>query len=225
MVKELTFEQLKEFCPRSYQSLTLGDYQKIFSQWGKELQKQPYERNYNQLFCILTGAKLVKETPEIEAAIYELIRWVNDEPFRYSKEVPETITIDYRKITVPKDIGKLSVGQNIVLQQCLEKSSYIEEQLSMAIAIYLQPLYTGTKFSMEKTLEFEKLISELPAKDVYGLGFFLLMHAANNGWQRLNAWQQILTNLKQQLRKMWPRWRMPGASSVSLTYPSQSGTE
>lgn len=202
MVRAITLSELANICPRCYEDLSLEQYQNLFS-W--DLDKEVHERDYFKLLCILSGQSFKEQnpTPEKEAAIYELTRWVNEQPFPYSKSVPKSVVIDSRTILIPTDLAGLSIGQNILLRQLLEKSQFIEDNLSMAVAIYLQPLFDSDKFDYDKAKELEKIIRKMPAQTIYPIGFFLLRRVMQSGWRRSKSLLRPLVSHARRLVRMW----------------------
>lgn len=196
----LTYSQLRAGCPRRWDGLKAGTFQRIFSEW--ELEKEVHERDYYKLFSILTSTKIQDPSPEKEEALYQLIRWVNETPIPYSKEIPKSITIDHRTVEIPERVEDLSIGQNILVKQLLDKSKYIEECLTMAVSIYLQGKLDG-KFDYDKAKALDVKIREMKASEVYGLGFFLLTRALKRGGMRSMILPPILSNLQERLRKMF----------------------
>lgn len=192
-------------CPTSYDELNTETYQRIFKEW--DLQKELHERDFFKLFCILTGSPFtqVDQSPENEAAIWELTRWVIEQNYTFT-EAPEYIEIEGKKLSIPENIGSLSIGQNIILKQLLEKSKYLEESISMAMAVYLQPIYHESKFNYQKALEIERVIKRMPIKDTYQVGFFLLSRALKDGQKHSSNWHLIQKHLSKKLKRMWPKW-------------------
>jgi len=220
MVRAITFTELRALCPDGWNRLSTEAYQKIFSHW--ELDKEVHERDYFKLLCILTGTPFreVNPTPQKEVAVYELTRWVNEEPCNYPTEVPDSIVIDSRTVEIPKDIGELSIGQMITGRQLLEKAKYQDECLSMAAAIMLQPLFDGAKFDYARAKELDKFIRKMPAREIYPIGFFLLNRVLSYGRRRPNFLSRILTNLSARLARMWRLWLRGADSRRSRTFTS-----
>lgn len=190
----------------NYIELTIGQFQSIYS-W--ELDKPVEERDHYKLFCLLHPIyKGIEHTPVNETAVWELTRFVIEQPIPYLKNIPEVIKLDGKTLRIPKNIGHISIGQNIVLGQMLDKGKYIEEHMTFALAVYLQPIFDETVFNLERARELEKLIKTMPAQEVYGLGFFILMNVNKNGRRPLNRWQLIKINLRRkssQMLQLWPK--------------------
>lgn len=201
MVRGLTFNGKAGDAPNSYNDLTLGQFQDIYAKW--ELEKPVEERDFYKLFCILNPRfSEVKHSPENEEAVWILTSWVILEAIPYSKEnILKMITIYGKQIELPEKIGQLSIIQNVVLIQLLEKAKYLEECLTMALAVYLQPLFDGKKFSLKRAQELEKLVRQLPASEVYGTAFFIVKSAQRNGTLPSSTLRPILNNLKLKLKR------------------------
>lgn len=195
----LTFSQLRAQCPHEWDGLKAGTFQRIFSEW--DLDKEAHERDYYKLFSILTASKIQDPTPEKEEALYQLTRWVNETPIPYSKEVPKTIVIDDMTVVVPERVEDLSIGQNILVKQLLDKSGYVEECITMCCAIYLQGKME--KFDYDKAKALDVKIREMKASEVYGLGFFLLSRALRRGRMPQRILPRILSSLQRRLKRMF----------------------
>lgn len=192
-------------CPTSYDELTAGTLQRVFKEW--DLDKELHERDFFKLFCILTDSvfKSVDQSPENEAAVWELTRWVIETPLNYG-DLPKSLVISDKTIQIPDRVGALSIGQNIILKQLLEKSRKIEENICIATAIYLQPFVTESKFDYQEAKKLDVVIRSMPAKDIYTIGFFLLMRVLSDGKKRQSNLNRILTSLRKISRKVLPKW-------------------
>lgn len=218
MVKSITFAELRALCPDGYGGLTCEQYQKLFTHW--DLDKEVHERDYFKLLCILTDTPFreVNPTPEKEAAIYELTRWVNEQEFPYSKQVPKTITISDVPVEVPDDLGELSIGQNIVLRQTAEKCHYPDEALSMATAICLQPLVDHGRFDYARAKELEKVVRKMKASEIYPIGFFFLSRVKKSGWKRSSFLLRTRNNLAAKFARTWRTWlKSPGSMRSQIS--------
>lgn len=212
MVEGLLFNGSPANFPNSYGELKAGVYQKIFEEWN--LEKPVEERDYFQLFDILCSNsrkpfKGVERKPENEEAIYLLTRWVVETPADLPKALPAEMKVAGTSVAIPSKINHLSIGQNIVMKQLIGKAKYLEQCLTMAVAVYLQPIIDGTKFNMARAKEVEAVVAEMPIVDVYPVGFFLLTHAMRFGRKPLNGWQQILNSLSMKLKLMLLLWQKP----------------
>lgn len=191
----MTLSELRAKCPGGWGEITLGTFQRIFSEW--DVDKEPHERDYAKLLSILCGVKIDKIRPEHEEAVYQLTRWVNEEPVNFEKR---DAVINGKVVSVER-VEDLSIGQNILVKQTLDKAKYVEECLSMACAIYLQGKIE--RFNYEKAKELEKELRERPLSEFYGLGFFLLNRALMRGPGSPKRWSQTKTSLTSLLRRMF----------------------
>lgn len=194
-------------CPVCYEELKTRHYQRMMSpEW--EPDKPIVERDYFKLFCILTDSdfKSFHATSENEVTIWNAIKWVIETPFNPPNEIPKYLKLGDKIVTVPLNMKALSIGQNIHLRQVLDKSTYLEEGISMATAIYLQPEYDQQKFNYDKALELEKIIREMPIYLIRPIGFFLLMSAVKSGTNPMNFLKKIRHNLTGKLKRMSLIW-------------------
>ena len=183
-------------CPVCYEELSTKTYQRVIAEWDHS--KPIEERDYFHLFSILTNSKFesVVDTSENHVTIWNAIRWFVESPFAPSKEIPKVLVIGDKTIDVPTDLRMLKIGQNIKMKQILEATKFLEQNISMACAVYLQPAYSGEKnFDFSKVKRLNELIGNLPIYLTYPIGFFLLKNAAGSGNAPMNFWQRTLTRL------------------------------
>lgn len=195
-------------CATCKEELTIGQYQRILREWYAT-DPDILKRDNLNLFGILTGTdfKNMTVTVENEQAIFDCISWVFNEPFAYSKEIPKVMQIGDEIIDIPKNVGACSIGQNTIMKQITDSCQYLEEGISMAVAIFLQPEYSKMqwertwreskdfKFDYSKAKEIEKEVSQMPASVVYPVGFFLLSRVAQNGIKPPGIWLRIKNSL------------------------------
>ncbi len=214
---ELKLNGRSEKLANCYDDLTIGQFQSIFY-W--DMQPTVEERDYYALFHLLHPGYSVAPTPEHDVAVYELTRFVIEEPVPYNKQWGfKAYTLRGVTFEVPEEIGSLSIGQNIVLGQLLDRSRVLEGCMSMALAVYLQPLIDKAAFNNKRAEELEIEIRNLPAREVYGLAFFILNRVNENGKQRSNLLLPTTNNRSQRLKRMSQSWQEFPALLGILIFP------
>lgn len=200
-----------------YENLKTKHYQRIISEWDQD--KEITERNFFKLFCILADVnfKEFHATAENELTIWNAVKWMIEQPFNFSKEVPKYLKIGEKIVDVPERIELLSIGQNIHLRSEIEKLPCIEAGISMAAAIFLQPIYDDGKFDFAKALKLKVLIDEMPAYLIYPIGFFLLQSALPTGKNGTNGSKNPKISLISKLGKTLRGWLNPNGYSHSVT--------
>jgi hypothetical protein len=184
-----------------YHELKTKHYTRIVSDWDND---KPFEkRDYFKLFSILTDTNFKEFKKENELLIWKCVKWVIEEPFEFSKKVPKVVELDNKIIDIPTRPEYLSAAQNIVCRQMMEKLPYtscgceeketckkcyglgalpvFEAGISMATAIYLQPLVDGDVFDYDKAISLKEKIDEMPIYLIYPIGFFLLRNVIESG--------------------------------------------
>lgn len=199
-------------CPTCYEELRTKTYQRVISEWDQSV---PLElRDYFHLFSILTNSdfKSVADTAENHVTIWNAIKWFVESPFEPPTDVPKVLVIGEKVVDIPQDLRMMKIGQNIKMKQILEGAKFIEEKISMACAVYLQPAYSGEKnFDFSKVKRINELIGELPIYLTHSIGFFLLRSAAGFGNQRASLWRRILRSLRRKSAQALHSWRrFPG---------------
>lgn len=194
--------------PASFESLKTRQYEKLLT-WDRD--KQVADRDYFKLFCILADQEFsgIKADSLNELTLWHCVRWVLEEHFP-KDPIPKFIDINGKSIDIPKKIQLLSIGQNIQARQIIDKSVVLTDEkgnildcncYSMIVAIYLQPLIDGKKFSFERAKELAKDIGELPITTVRPIGFFLLKSVLKSGKMRMRNFNLTPHSLLQKLKE------------------------
>ena len=175
--------------PNSWRTTTTDIFQKIIEQW--EPDKPIKERSVLKLFNIMIGMDISPEEDDLdlEAAIWECTRYVYNEQIDFAKlPLPKYFNIGGVVIELPKDLGRLKIGQNIHVRQELQAVKDPNAAMSIVTAIYLQPIYDKVVYGLKESLfdfhrakELEKIILQMPITDVYPVGFFFLMQLRTYG--------------------------------------------
>jgi len=191
----------------SWMGLKTGHYEKLVP----ILALPEEERDYFQVFKILTETDFKEWRPSVEneVTIWNAIKWILEEKFTFSNEIPKVLAVPFKEklITIPKKIKGLTIGQNIALKQLIERSKYLDENVSSAVAIYLQPLIDESKFNSERVEEIKKEVEQMPVYLIRPLGFFLFKSVWPRGNGQMNYWQRIKSNLITKLGRALPSWQ------------------
>lgn len=205
-------------CPSCYEELKTGTFQRIISEWDPE-QADIGKRDFFKLFNILTSTDFkIQASSENEVTIWNAVHWYFTQPFQFSTELPKVLQIGDKNIFVPRKAGALSAGQNIHLRDAITKCTYMEQCISSAVAIALQPLYDEAKYDIDRAKELEKLILEMPIYLTHPVGFFLLQTVRGYGQKRMSDFPRTRNNLVQNLKRMLPKWRRSGGSKSLTIY-------
>jgi hypothetical protein len=216
-----------------YHELKTKHYIRIVSEWDND--KPLKDRDYFKLFCILTDTEFKEFKKDNEALIWKCVKWVLEEPYTFPTEVPKVIELDTKIIDIPKRPEYLSAAQNIVCRQMMEKLPYticdkcnkdnkegckkcygvgslpvFEAGISMAVAIYLQPLVDGDVFDYDKAMALKEKIDEMPAYLIYPVGFFLLKNVIESGGRYMNNLSRTRSSLGTIFKgivQSLPKWR------------------
>ncbi len=134
------------------------------------------------------------------------------------QKMPDEILIDDVLVKIPKDLKVKTYGQKLMASQIV-KRIYNEKVTMMAslpalCAIYLSAEYYKGKFDSDKVSEFEELLWDQPAKDVYSIGSFFLTKS-------LQSFKLKVTGLQHHTRpkRFWQKfinWKN-SATSIRLT--------
>jgi len=192
---------LKYRCPDCWDDVSTRLFQRIVTEWEPE--KPIAERNRVKLFSILSGADfetiMDQEDPMTEALIYWCINFVYVSDLRRIT-MPDVIELGDRTVTIPKDVGNLTSGQNIIVRQAMESVPDSNSVMSRVAAAYLQRHYNAEmkgdelilpRFRAEQVDKIEAMILDMPITKIYPIGFFFSKKLTNYGtwWQKL--WYRI----------------------------------
>jgi len=188
---------LKYRCPDCWDDVSTRLFQRIVTEWEPELPIK--ERNRVKLFSILSGADfetiLEQDDPMTEALIYWCINFVYVSDLRRIP-MPDIIELGDRTVLIPKDVGNLTSGQNIIVRQAMESVPDSNQVMSRVAAVYLQRHYNAERkgdelilprFRADQVDKIEAMILDMPIAKIYPIGFFFSKKLTNYGtwWQKL----------------------------------------
>ncbi len=168
--------------PDCWNNCSTEIFQRIISQWDTD--KEIKDRSVLKLFNLMIDLEISPNDDDLdlEAAIWECTRFVYYEPMDFTQlEVPKFLNIGGTVIPIPKDLGRMKIGQNIHVRQELMAVKDPNAAMSIITAIYLQPLYDKAPFDFHRAKEIEKTILQIPITQVYPIGFFLLTQLRSYG--------------------------------------------
>jgi hypothetical protein len=201
----LKVNDVKVNCPVCWEEVTVLQYQRIVTELktGDTAVK---------IFSILTNTEYSKiweaEAEDLEAAIYQATAFVFNTPPEFKdKPRPKTLRIAGAVVVIPEKVHKLTVGQNFQMRQEIHKamreSRPVESLLSVALAIYLQPIaHAPAKFDMDQARELEAIILDMNIFDVYPAAFFLLNQLLDFGTSGIRNWLGPLTRFWTRLQRL-----------------------
>jgi len=204
---EIIINDKRTQIPSCFEELKAREYELLVPEWAKDT------RNPFKEFCIVAGTNFESfvNSEENEVTIWNCVKWMY-EPINLNTEIPKVLKVNERTLTIPMDVKKLSIIQNIHLKQLVQEAKYLDENVSIACAIYLQPLYDDAKFDYDRALELKKVIEEMPAYLIRPIGFFLLRHALPPGRKPMSSLKRMTNNLMQRCAGMWqPSQRLQGS--------------
>lgn len=195
-------------CPSCYEEIKTRHYlpfQKVCSQADDVA-----DLDFFQLFNVFTDKTFTDytRTVENEIALNNVLSWVITQDFKFSTILPKVLVFKGHTIPIPQEIGELSIGQNIHLRRdYIDRSKILEENLSIAASIYLQPIIDNKQFSLKRAIEIAKEFDEMPAYLIYPIGFFLLRRALSFGLRPAKTSPLPRISLRPMLSAMSHAWR------------------
>jgi hypothetical protein len=138
-------------------------------------------------FCFLLNVdydEVAQSTSEIlESSLYQCTAFVFNQP-EYFREQKHKGYFKYRdvKYKIPTKLGSLSIEQNMHIRSAMYESNVVLEQLiSKAVAVYMQPIISGARFDSEQADILENEVREMPICETFPIGFFFLSKLNNFG--------------------------------------------
>lgn len=200
----------------SWTSCPTGVFQRIITDWEPDIEIKL--RSVTKLFSIMLDRPMDfindSRDADLEEALLHCTQFVYTEPMDFAKlPLPKNLSINGKAILIPKDLGRMTIGQNIHVRQAMASKDG-NALISLVTAIYLQPIYDNAKFDYYRALELEKHILKLPIVATYPIGFFFLTQLKNSG-----PWS--LKNLPRMIRKKIQDVRL---SLVWLKFLSSTST-
>lgn len=231
MIHFIVNETDKAQCPVCWEETKTGVYQRL----QRELRK---DDNDVKLFAILTNTSYEdlweSNREDLSAGIYQAVAFVGNQPQDFkTKPKPKTFKIGGATVLLPEKLAKLTVGQNFEMRdkliQAKKDGHPLEALLSIALAIYIQPLVDNGPFDPARARELDLEIQELPIGDVWPAGFFLLTRLNNSGLGGMRLWFQMrLQRIKSRLpwlrRLGWTSSSPSSASARSTNMPPGSAS-
>lgn len=195
------FNGKKQHVPSCWEEVTTRQYISILKDWEPELDIA--DRDYFKLLNILTDNKHnYDRSVENEVTLINLVGWVIFQPPEFrEKAIPLVLNYKGKLVDVPRETSELSIGQNIHLRREIEKTKILEENITIATAIFLQPKIDETKFDLTRAREIAKEMEKMPVTLIYPVGFFLLSHVLTPGRNSGSIWSRVSSSLKRMLRR------------------------
>lgn len=180
MPTQFTLGNQKASIPASYSEMTLGQFTAL-----TQLQDP---NDYSAVLEILSGIKSkLWNDAELNsvniAALNASLAWLSTKVDWSAYPVVDKVTLGEKEIQVPKKIELKTLGQKMAFDRFVthniqangEDSGTLPAQLlTDAIAIYLQPEYTGEKFNSDKLGQVKELVDKLPVTTAVPLAAFFL---------------------------------------------------
>lgn len=187
--------------PLGWHEVTTELYQKI-----KSIEDPDYIKIFAAVIGMDEAAVSESNREDLEVAMYQVASFAFvEEEFR-NDPIPSVWKIADKEVRVPQKLEAMTIEQNLLLRQRLAQSKFLEQCISYAAAVYLQPLVDGGKFNSERVPELEARVLSMPIEKTFPVGFFLLNRLQNFGKSGRTRW--LLTRVFwTNFVKRWRRWR------------------
>jgi len=155
--------------PESWQECSLGMWIRLSGWDGVD-----YVKGFSKIIDIEYDIISRSKSKKLYRMLFDVISWTGDFVDWKNLQTPEYLTVNNKDIQMPDDIGEFSLGQKILVHEAMLNSENINEVLPVALAVYLQPLYSGKDFDRERAIKFEEQMKTLPVLEAYPAGIFFL---------------------------------------------------
>lgn len=201
----------KKLIPACWEEVTTEQFQKLLTAWNRE--------DILSCFNILANTDIVDvdqtDDASLSLAIYQCVAFVwNSQPDFRDDKPTETLTVDSVVYNVPVKITNATMAQHLHILNALRKGKFVEENVSLAAAIYLQP--QGQKFDLDKALELKKKLDNMPAYLVYPVGFFFLSKLSIIGTFGLPSLRQIKIILTKNVKRFQKQLKLKSLSPLKV---------
>lgn len=190
--------------PLTLYDVSTYSYQRIIKEWNGSLAKPT---DAVRLFAIITNRPYVDYIESKDANIAEIIlksiRFMFDGSVEL-KELP--LPTHFYGHEIPKDFGKLTVGQNLHIKQAFVEANDDRECISLIIAIAMQPIIDGGNFNDERIEFYRNEFDKLPITTTYPIATFLFNLLRPRGLRLMQTLLQIWSTTA---RKLSNAMRLP----------------
>lgn len=200
MLKLIVNDNQPVSCPICWEETDTLAYQSIMALPPEK------KKSMVHVFSALTGLSyegIMGSSQEVETVMYQSVSFVYNQPQSF-KTAPRAKMFRFSRgaVMVPDKVSKTTVAQNLAMRQKLRDTSCVEECISFALAVYLQPILDAGPFDQSRAEELEKEVLAMNIFDTYPIGFFLLRRLMNSGPSGLRYSLRVqAAKLKRRLRQ------------------------
>lgn len=156
-------------------------FEKIYDQWDFSTTPESFVR----LFSIVTGGNYTDYINSTDAKIEKAILtgtnfFLNNVIELHKLPLPKTFKIEDKEVPIPTELKALTLGQNLYIRRLISNKD-IRSGISLACAVYLQPLLDKGKFDDKRVEYYANEIKKMPITSTYAVGFFFLKPLNNYG--------------------------------------------
>lgn len=187
--------------PLTLYDLNTATYQRIVKEWNGSLAKP---QDAVRLFALLTGKDykdyIDSKDSNIAEVILRSIKFLVDNSVELNAlPMPEY----FHGHRIPKDFGKLTLGQNLQIRAAFKdvKSDY--ELVSFIIAVAMQPIIDGGTFNDDRLDFYKEQFDMLPITTTYPIASFLFSLQKSYGQHGIKNLVQTLRTTAGKLNKEW----------------------
>lgn len=221
MIKLKDSNDLTIKVPESWTETSTALFQRYVKEWDTV--------DRIKLFCIQTGydeALVRKSTSEnLQEIVDRCTDYVFYNHIDFSRlPVPKVVIIGNKTVLVPTKIEEMTIEQNMVLKNAMSGCTDLRELISLAVAVYLQPIYDGSDFDHDSYKTLQTYVDQCSIVDTYPIGFFLLSRLKRRGKNGFLSWRQAIHRLTLNANTT-PKSLGLASSNRGLTYPGLTVTQ
>jgi len=221
MIKIKDSNDLTIKVPETWRETTTELFQRYVKEWDKV--------DRVKLFCIQTGydETLVRnaKSENLQDIIDRCTDYVWFNPIDFDTlPVPKVVIIGNRTILIPTKIEEMTIEQNMILKNAMAACTDLRELISLAVAVYIQPLYDQAEFDHDSYKTLQTYVEQCPITDTYPIGFFLLKRLRQRGKDGFLSWRQAIHRLTLNANTT-PKSLGLASLNRGLTYPGLTVTQ
>lgn len=182
-----------------------------------------------KLFCIQTGYDEALIRKSTSGNLQDIIDRCTDYVFFNHIDfnrlpVPKVVIIGNNTVLIPTKIEEMTIEQNMVLKNAMSGCTDLRELISLAVAVYLQPIYDDGPFDHDSYKSLQAYVDQCSIVDTYPIGFFLLSRLKRRGANGFLSWRQAIHRLTLNVNTT-PKSLGLTSSNRGLTYPGLTVTQ
>lgn len=181
LIVQTTSSKVVIECPLAYSELKTKTFEKLWTEWKGDVSP----KGLIQLFALVTDKHYsdfdVSADEALMDTLYKAVQFIITDNID-ELPMPGVFVTRMGTVLIPKDLGRLTLAQNLHVHQLLAKGP--RANLARITAIYLQPIIDGGPFDEDRVEVLAAEISDMPVSRVYPVASFFIKKHGSYGTMR-----------------------------------------